>query len=165
MLDLHRIREGSTMIKTSEVISMIRDEKERYSINGSLDAQEVCRGIGVDINVLVFVLVYIIVMDKRKIAGQEDRIEHLECENKVLENCLAETCRGDGRLKQIVKVSGGMPIAKRKKKDLSYLRLAIRLGATDKELMKDIGISRTTLWRWKKEMNERLKSGNGRGVL
>jgi DNA-binding Xre family transcriptional regulator len=58
-----------------------------------------------------------------------------------------------------------MPIAKRKKKDLSYLRLAIRLGATDKELMKDIGISRTTLWRWKKEMNERLKSGNGRGVL
>ena len=51
-----------------------------------------------------------------------------------------------------------MPIAKKKSK-LGELRLLMKLGNNDEELMEWFKISRTTLWRWKKELKEWEQQG------
>ena len=58
----------------------------------------------------------------------------------------------------MVKVSAGLPIAKKTKKNLTDLSFQMKLGATDKELMEYFEISKTTLWRWKKELEEAKKT-------
>lgn len=61
----------------------------------------------------------------------------------------------------MVKVSAGLLIAKKTKKNLTDLSFQMKLGATDKELMEYFEISKTTLWRWKRELAEKKKSGKG----
>ena len=52
----------------------------------------------------------------------------------------------------------GMPIAKKRTKNLMDLSFQMSLGETDAELMEYFEISKTTLWRWKKELEEAKKT-------
>ena len=100
------------------------------------------------------------------IGGAECRIDYgiilcgvreKERELKRCEDMIDGITKGNGRLKQMVSVASGMPIAKKSKKNLADLAFHIRLGFSDEELQKYYNISRTTLWRWKKELEESQK--------
>lgn len=145
-------------MEIGNIIKIIEEERQRYHIHGRTDAQAFCDGLGVDINGLVYLLVTLILTEQSRHARMRDRISELERENEFLDECFDSVCKGNGRLKQLVKVEAGMPIAKKSKKSLSDLRLRLKLGATDKELLEVYGISRTTLWRWKKELEKQGKS-------
>ena len=53
--------------------------------------------------------------------------------------------------KQAILVKNGKHI-KGRKGSISDVDLMMAMGYTDKEMMEDLGISRTTLWRYKKEI-------------
>jgi hypothetical protein len=83
----------------------------------------------------------------------------LAYDNVYLRRALERKYQGNKRDVQAAKVSGGLPIAKNKRKDLMGLKLQMHFGLTDKQLMEYFQISKTTLWRWKKELAEREKNG------
>ena len=91
----------------------------------------------------------------------DNELRKLREENKRLCRLVNNMCHDNGRIVQMAKVMSGEPIARKKTKNLMELSLQIKLGLTDEELMENFKISKTTLWRWKKELEEKKKSDGG----
>lgn len=149
------------MWSVDNIIATLKEMQEKHKINGSMDAGKFCMGLGVNINGLVYLLAYLFVAAFKAIREAEDEISKLRAENKVLNEILSDRLQNNGRTAQLLKVSAGLPIAKKSKKNLVDLSFQIKMGSTDAELMEYFEISKTTLWRWKKELEEEKKSGKG----
>ena len=149
------------MWSVDNIIATLKEMQEKYKIKGSMDAGKFCMGLGLDINGLVYLFSYMFVAAFKAIREADEEISKLRAENQVLNEILNDRLKNNGRTAQMVKVSAGLPIAKKARKNLTDLSFQMKLGSTDKELMEYFEISKTTLWRWKKELAEKKKSGKG----
>ena len=149
------------MWSVDNIIKTLKGLQEQHNIKGRMDAGKFCMGLGVDINGLVYLLAYMFVAAFKAIKEADDELHKLRAENERLNRLLNDKCQGNGRRIQMAKVMSGMPIARKQKKNLTDLSFQISLGATDKELMEYFEIGKTTLWRWKRELAEKKKSGKG----
>lgn len=149
------------MWSVDDIITTLKGLQKKHNIKGSVDAGKFCMGLDLDINGVVYLLSYMFVSAFKAIREADDELHKLRAENERLNRLLNDKCGGNGRTIQIAKVMSGMPIAKKQKKSLMDLSFQMSLGATDKELMEYFEISKTTLWRWKKELAEKKKSGKG----
>ena len=146
------------MWSIDDIITTLKGYQEKYNIKGSMDAGKFCKGLGVDINGVVYLLAYMFVVTFKAIREADDELRKLRAENERLSSLLNDKCQGNGRTIQMAKVMSGMPIARKQKKSLMDLSFQMSLGATDAELMEYFEISKTTLWRWKKELEEAKKT-------
>lgn len=147
------------MWSVENIIITLKQIKEKNKINGAVDAVKFCTELGVSMNELVYLFSYLFVEAFREVRELDDERRRLKEENERLNKLLNEMCHGNARSIQMAKVKSGMPIAKKSRKNLVELELQIMFGLSDKELMEYFNISKTTLWRWKKELGEIKKSG------
>ena len=70
--------------------------------------------------------------------------------NKTIEE-LKKVYKLGGKQVQATKVKNGHRYNK-KKGSLNELQMLINMGATDEQIMEQYGISRSTMWRWKKQL-------------
>lgn len=147
------------MWSVDKIISTLKIYQGRHNIKGSMNAEKFCMELGVDINGLVHLLACVFVAAFEATKKADNELRKLRAENERLNKLLNEKCQGNGRRIQMAKVMSGMPIAKKRTKNLMDLSFQMSLGATDAELMEYFEISKTTLWRWKKELEEEKKSG------
>lgn len=120
----------------------------------SFSAQEFSEKLGMDVDSVMHALLMLFLKENQKALDLKDQNARVIRRNELLEKSLDTAYKGNGRLRQMALVQSGMPIANSKKKSMADLKLRIRLGETDKEIMEAYGVSRTTLWRWKKELEE-----------
>ena len=146
------------MWSVDDIITTLKGYQEKYNIKGSMDVDKFCIGLDLDINGLVYLLAYMFVVTFKAIRQADDELRRLRAENERLNRLLNDKCEGNGRRIQMAKVMSGMPIAKKRTKNLMDLSFQMSLGATDAELMEYFEISKTTLWRWKKELEEAKKT-------
>lgn len=147
------------MWSVDDIIITLKGLQKKHNIKGSMDVDKFCIGLDLDINGVVYLLSYMFVSAFKAIREADEELRRLRAENERLNRLLNDKCEGNGRRIQMVKVMSGMPIAKKQKKNLMDLSFQMSLGTTDKELMEFFEISKTTLWRWKKELEEEKKSG------
>lgn len=146
------------MWSVDDIIKTLKELQERHDIKGCLDAGKFCMGLNLNINGLVYLLSYMFVSAFREIRELNDELYKLRAENERLNRMLNDKCDGNGRRIQMAKVMSGMPIARKQKKNLMDLSFQMSLGMTDKQLMEYFEISKTTLWRWKNELEEEKKT-------
>lgn len=133
-------------------LELIGERRERKKIQGECDSEMICRQLGLSIGELVWTLIVLLWESEREAVKFKDKYYQVQRRNEYLEETTKRVLGNGGQLqKELVK--SGMPIAK-KKCDPAGLALLIKTGSTDKELMEHYGISRTTLWRWKKQSEE-----------
>ena len=149
------------MWSVDNIIIMLKEIQKKNNISGNVDAVKFCTELGVSMNGLVYLFSCLFVAAFKAIREADEEISKLRAENQVLNDILGDRLKNNGRTAQMVKVSAGLPIAKKARKNLTDLSFQMKLGSTDKELMEYFEISKTTLWRWKKELAEIKKSGKG----
>lgn len=147
------------MWSEERLICTLKEWKEKCNIKGNMDAKRFCIELGLNYNELVYLLSYFLVLGYEEVQKLDSEAYDLRAENEKVNELLNDMCKGNGRAIQMAKVISGLPIAKKKKKSLAHLDLEIMLGATDEDLMDYFEISKTTLWRWKKELAEKKESG------
>ena len=143
-----------------QIVNYIKNQIEESGLNKAehtFSAEDFCEELGMDIDSTIYALVVLFMQEKKRELNLRDENSRVIRRNDMLEELVDTVYKGNGRLKQMALVQNGLPIASNKKKSLADLRLRIKLGETDKEIMEDYGISRTTLWRWKKEMEQEDK--------
>lgn len=149
------------MWSADEVITTVKWMQKKYNMKGELDVELFCREFGVDVNGVVYLLARLFAVMFKGIREADNELRKLREENKRLCRLVNNMCHDNGRIVQMAKVMSGEPIARKKTKNLMELSLQIKLGLTDEELMENFKISKTTLWRWKKELEEKKKSDGG----
>ena len=147
------------MWSADNIIIMLKEIQKKNNISGNVDAVKFCTELGVSINGLVYMFSYLFVEAFREVRELDDERRKLKEENTRLNKLLNEMCHGNARNVQMAKVMSGMPIAKKKRFNMVELELQIMFGLSDKELMDYFEISKSTLWRWKKKLEEKKKSG------
>ena len=141
------------------IIRTLSEIQKKHKISGTLNAEKFCKGLDVDVNGLVYLLSYLFVEAFREVSELDEERCKLSEENERLNKLLSDMCHGNGRSIQMAKVISGMPIARKKKMSMVDLKLQMICGLSDEELMEYFEISKSTLWRWKKKLEEREKSG------
>lgn len=151
---------GSMSGRMDSLKGLIRDAlPEDKALRGKCDSQAICDELGVDMDELTYILFHHMekaIKSMYKYASEKDQLAY---DNVYLRRALESKYQGNKRDVQAAKVSAGLPIARKQKKNLADLKFQMYLKLTDKQLMEYFGISKTTLWRWKKELAEREANG------
>ena len=147
------------MWSVDNIIGTLKAIQKKYDISGNVDAGKFCMELGLNMNGLTYLFSYLFVEAFREVRELDEERRRLREENLRLNKLLNDMCHGNGRSVQMAKVMSGMPIAKNKRFSLVELELQIIFGLSDKELMEYFEISKSTLWRWKKKLAEKKKSG------
>lgn len=142
-----------------KVVEYIKTRMNRLQLKGSYNAGEISRQLGVSVNELVFILVGIMLWQDHRAVQQKDKIFSLEKELDIKNESIEVLSKGNGRQRQMALIQSGLPIARKKRKDLVELDFMLYTGASDKELEQYFQISRSTLWRWKKEIQHMKEAG------
>jgi hypothetical protein len=139
---------------------LIRDAlPENKALRGKCDSQAICDELGVDMDELTYVMFRVLDKAFNSMYKSSSDNERLVRDNLFLQKSLESKYQGNKRDMQAAKVSAGLPIARKQKKNLADLKFQMYLKLSDKQLMEYFGISKTTLWRWKKELAEREVNG------
>lgn len=146
------------MNDVKEALQLLKNNLERQPLSGC-DMSRICQEVGVDENGMIELMLRFIVSLLNTASDTVKKAERLKMENERLDEMLQNMCNNNGRNTQIAKVMGGVPIARKSKKSLIELQLLMKLGNTDKDLLEWYGISKVTLWRWKKELKEKIAAG------
>lgn len=138
-------------------ISRLIEEVGLPKNNHGFNASSFCEELGIDIDMAMYTIICLLVKEKKD--GIKIREEYMELirEKRIHESILDDLYKDNGRDRQIAMVRAGLPIAKKKKLSSFVLKMRMQLGATDAEIMEEFGISRTTLWRKKKQIEEEQK--------
>lgn len=145
------------MITGLSVAEYVKTLKEQYGIAGTINSTAYAETVGVSQDELCYILTKLFIHESRETARIRDMYYKCLREKESLEQSLDELCRSKTE-KQRLMVKSGLPIAKKSAR-ISEIRLLMKLGSTDEEIMRDCNISRTTLWRYKKEMEGREQNG------
>ena len=143
-------------MQLENLINLFVSNQKLHKIEGRIDPIPVYEALNVDEAGLVYFFCRLFIIFFRDLQRHKDRICELERENEVLQEAINNHIK-NGREKQAALVQSGLPIAKKQRKNLFILDGDIKLGYSDEEIMRMHGISRTTLWRWKKELEELKK--------
>lgn len=126
----------------------------------NFDCASFCDRLEMEPEKVIRALIVLFVKEHNEKWKLREEVSQLIRENDRLDRILDDVFHGNGRLKQMAEVSKGLPIAKKKNKNLIGVKVMLRMGASDMDIMKEYNISRTTLWRWKKEIAEEQKNFN-----
>lgn len=143
-------------MQLESLINLFVSNQKLHKIDGRMEPKPLYEALNVDETGLAYFFCRLFIIFFRDLQRHKDRICELERENQVLQEAIDRHIQ-NGREKQAALVGCGMPIAKKQKKNLFILDGDMKLGYSDEEIMKMHGISRTTLWRWKKELQELKK--------
>ena len=143
-------------MQLESLLSLFVSNQKLHRIEGRMDPSPIYETLNVDEAGLTFFFCRLFVIFFRDLQRHKDKICELEKENDILKEAIDSTIK-NGRERQAALVRCGLPIAKKQRKNLFILDGDIKLGYTDEEIMRLHGISRTTLWRWKKELQELKK--------
>lgn len=146
------------MNDVKEAVQLLKNNLERQPLSGG-DMSMICREVGVDENGMIELMLRFILSLLTTATDSVRKAERLKMENEQLDEILQNLCNNNGRNTQIAKVMGGVPIARKPKKSLIQLQLLMQMQKTDEEIMEEFEISKTTLWRWKKEMKQKVEAG------
>lgn len=145
------------MITWQGAAEYVRHMKAEYKITGSIDSARFAGIVGVSQDELCCLMTKICIRLTMEKVRLRDEYNRLLREKECLEESLKALTKNNVEKQQLM-VKAGLPIAKKSAR-ISEIRLLMKLGDSDKEIMKSCGISRTTLWRYKKEIKEREQNG------
>ena len=145
------------MVTWENIAEYIKDIKEKQEKAGKLNSKAFAERVGVSLDELCYLWAKIFVRQEAENVRLRDAYNKIRRKNEVLEESLNTLTKNNVEKQQLM-VKAGLPIAKKSSR-LSEIRLLMKLGDSDKEIMKTCGISRTTLWRYKKEIKEREEHG------
>ena len=146
-----------SMMRARDTIEHIKALRNELKVQGECDAKEFCDSLKMNIGEVVYLLIFLFIRKEFEAAKYRDAYYQMERKYKYMEEALDQAYQ-NGNRKQAALVKSGMPIAKKKSR-LGELRLLLKLGNNDEDLMEWFKISRTTLWRWKKELKEWEQQG------
>ena len=141
----------------ADMVQYVKSFIEEAGLNkekGDFDSDGFSEKLGMDVNIVMQALLILFIRENKKNLQLRDEVSSLARENKRLNDLVEDYFNGNGRIKQMALVSKGLPIAKKQNKNLIGLETRLRMGQSDKAIMEALKISRTTLWRWKKELEE-----------
>ena len=141
-----------SLIREKDSLEHISALRRELNIKGECDADLFCDTLGLNIREVVYLLLFLFLRKEFEAVKYRDAYLEMERKYKHMEEALNDAYQ-NGNRKQAALVKSGLPIAKKRSR-LGELRLLLKLNNTDEELMKYFDISRTTLWRWKKELKE-----------
>jgi len=145
------------MIRAKDAIEHIKNLREELNIKGECDSDLFCESLNANIGEVVYLLLFLFIRKEFEAVKYRDAYYEMERKYKYMEEALNNAYQ-NGNRKQAALVKSGLPIAKKRSR-LGELRLLLKLNNTDEDLMKYFDISRTTLWRWKKELKEWEQQG------
>ncbi|MBR4574387.1 MAG: hypothetical protein IKO16_05715 [Lachnospiraceae bacterium] len=145
------------MISGRSIAEYVRQLKEQYNITGKINSTAFAEVVGVSQDELCYIMMQLFILYSKEASRIRDKYYVCLRDKEYLEKSLDEMCKSKTE-KQRLLVKSGLPIAKKSAR-ISEIRLLMKLGSTDEEIMRDCGVSRTTLWRYKKEMKEREQNG------
>lgn len=140
-----------------QIVNYLKIQKETTKLHGEMDIDLLCNEMNMKPEELVYFLVGICLMESKHKALWKDKFLQEERKSTWLNETIHNLENNGNRIQKTL-VKSGMPIAKKKSR-LSELKLRLMLKNTDEELMRSFDISRTTLWRWKKELKELEQAG------
>ena len=143
--------------RVGDTIDYLKSLRDTMKPKGNCDPEVLCKGLGVGLGELVYMLIFFVMRLSVEKVRYRDMYLQKEQDYKYMEKALNNAYE-NGNRKQAALLKAGKPIAKKRSK-LGELRLLMKLGNTDEDLMKWFDISRTTLWRWKKELHEWEQQG------
>ena len=146
-----------SMMRARDTIEHIKALRDELKIQGECDVEEFCDSLKMNIGEVVYLLIFLFIRKEFEAAKYRDAYYQMERKYKYMEEALDQAYQ-NGNRKQAALVKSGLPIAKKKSR-LGELRLLMKLGNNDEDLMEWFDISRTTLWRWKKELKEWEQQG------
>ena len=128
----------------------LKEIKEQRKVRGKANVKFYMEKLDMSVEELVHLLLFAVVNANGKYARIRDLYTASEKERMRLNDILKGQFTSGAKM-QTALVKSGKPIAKKSSR-LSEMRLRIKLGSTDEELMEWLNISKTTLWRYKKEL-------------
>ena len=128
----------------------LKEIKEQRKVRGKANVNFYMEKLDMSVEELVHLLLFAVVNANGKYARIRDLYTASEKERMRLNDILKGQFTSGAKM-QTELVKSGKPIAKKSSR-LSEMRLRIKLGSTDEELMEWLDISKTTLWRYKKEL-------------
>ena len=134
-------------------------DKENYSLRREFHVDRVKRELGLDDDEFVHFLLEGYFRVWRERLNEYSRTVQIYYENEELRKSLHDSYKGNGRVAQMARVCAGRAIARKPRKSLMSLKLMQQVGYTDSELMEYFRISKTTLWRWRKEWKQKEEAG------
>ena len=146
-------------LKQEDLQKLIQLYQKYYNLDGEMELEEVSSLLGLSDKETVYTLFKLFLILNNTVWNQKDEIEKLKERNRVVEAALDDITQ-NGNQKQTALVKHGGKI-REKKFSLMELELYLKLNYDDEEIMKCMEISKTTLWRRKKEL-EKLKKEKGR---
>lgn len=144
-------------MEMEQIVNYLKIQKEATKLHGEMDIDLLCNEMNMKLEELVYFLVGICLMESKHKALWKDKFLQEERKSTWLNETIHNLENNGNRIQKTL-VKSGMPIAKKKSR-LSELKLRLMLKNTDEELMRSFDISRTTLWRWKKELKELEQAG------
>ena len=146
-------------LKQEDLQKLIKLYQKYYNLDGEMEMEEVSSLLGLSDKETVYTLFKLFLILHNTVWNQKEEIEKLKERNRVVEAALDDITQ-NGNQKQTALVKHGEKL-RGKKFSLMELELYLKLNYDDEEIMKCMGISKTTLWRRKKEL-EKLKKEKGR---
>lgn len=141
------------------IAKFINQQKEQFNISGELSEDLInmyCETLGVNREQFMFILISLYInsvtqSDKVRAAYNEEYNRNLAL-NKTI-NDLKEKYKLGAYKVQASKIKNGVQYNK-KQGSVRELRTLLEMGLSDAEIMERYKISKSTLWRWKKQLKE-----------
>ena len=139
-------------LKQEDLQKLIQLYQKYYNLDGEMELEEVSSLLGLSDKETVYTLFKLFLILNNTVWNQKEEIEKLKERNRVVEAALDDITQ-NGNQKQTALVKNGNKIRK-SKMTLLDLKLVMKLDYTDQEIMDYFEISKSTLWRRKKELEE-----------
>lgn len=150
-------------MRHEDIANFIRKQKERFGITGSVSEEQLkiyLEATSMSREEFIFALITLyvnsITESERIRAAYNDEHNKNEALTKTIEE-LRQKNGMTGRQVQMTKVKNGVQCNK-KHGTVNELKMLKEMGLTDEQIMQRYEISKSTMWRWKKQMQEAYKS-------
>ena len=138
-------------MRLDNCVRIINYFKELYGLEGDMDSEALAKSLNMSTGELFYVLFNVFVKFYKNEIKLIREINSLKEENKTLRAALDDVY-ANGQKKQNAIVKHGK--LRKEKMTATDLKFFIELGYSDEEIMKYFEISRSTLWRKKKELQK-----------
>lgn len=139
-------------MRAKDLLNWIKYYKSEYRLNGTFNLEEISKHFNITDGETAYILLRIFVILHDQNVELRRKNELLKEYNAAIEASLEEAYKNANQ-RQTTLVKNGLKIRKRKM-TLMDLKLFMKLNYTDQEIMDYLEISKSTLWRHKKELEE-----------
>ena len=139
-------------MRAKDLLNWIKYYKNEYHLDGTFNLEEISKHFNITDEESTYILlrIFVILHDQNVELRRENEL--LKERSAAIEASLEEAYKNPNQ-RQTALVKNGLKIRKRKM-TLTDLKLFMKLNYTDQEIMDYFEISKSTLWRRKKELEE-----------